>query len=50
MDIEIVGNALCLDFANTVNARPVAQWDVLATLNDAVATRRSSRPPGRCAS
>jgi predicted RNA-binding Zn ribbon-like protein len=37
MDIEIVGNALCLDFANTVNARPVAQWDVLATPDDAVA-------------
>lgn len=36
-DIEIVGNALCLDFANTVNARPVTRWDVLATPNDAVA-------------
>ena len=37
VEIEIVGNALCLDFANTVNARPVAQWDVLTTVNDAVA-------------
>jgi predicted RNA-binding Zn ribbon-like protein len=37
VEIEIVGNALCLDFANTVNARPVAQWDVLATPDDAVA-------------
>ena len=37
MDIEIVGNALCLDLANTVNARPVARWDALATPEDAVA-------------
>lgn len=31
VDIELVGNALCLDFANTVNARPVARRDWLAT-------------------
>jgi predicted RNA-binding Zn ribbon-like protein len=37
VEIEIVGNALCLDLANTVNARPVAQWDVLATPDAAVA-------------
>ncbi|MGN9783050.1 CGNR zinc finger domain-containing protein [Nonomuraea sp. ZG12] len=30
-DIELVGNALCLDFANTVNARPVARRDWLGT-------------------
>lgn len=35
--IEIVGNALCLDFANTVSAWPVARWDVLAAAEDALA-------------
>lgn len=30
-EVELVGNALCLDFANTVNARPVARRDWLAT-------------------
>lgn len=33
--IELVGNALCLDFANTVNARPVAQRDWLGTADEA---------------
>ena len=28
--LELAGNALCLDFANTVNARPTAQRDYLA--------------------
>ncbi|MEV2272621.1 CGNR zinc finger domain-containing protein [Nonomuraea africana] len=31
IDVELVGNALCLDFANTVNSRPVAGRDWLAT-------------------
>lgn len=35
VEIEIVGNALCLDFANTVSGRPVARWDVLATTDEA---------------
>ncbi|HEX6233879.1 MAG TPA: ABATE domain-containing protein [Jiangellaceae bacterium] len=35
VEIEIVGNALCLDFTNTVSARPVARWDVLAAADDA---------------
>ncbi|MDV3222608.1 CGNR zinc finger domain-containing protein [Intrasporangium sp.] len=30
-DVELVGNALCLDFTNTVNARPNASRDWLAT-------------------
>lgn len=30
-EVELVGNALCLDFTNTVNARPVAQRDWLDT-------------------
>lgn len=33
--IELVGNALCLDFANTVNARPVAQRDWLGSAEEA---------------
>lgn len=33
--IELVGNALCLDFTNTVNARPVAQRDWLASADEA---------------
>ncbi|MEV0593220.1 CGNR zinc finger domain-containing protein [Nonomuraea cavernae] len=35
MDVELVGNALCLDFANTVNARPVARSDWLADEREA---------------
>ena len=27
--VELVGNALCLDFANTVSSRPLASWDLL---------------------
>ncbi|GAA4228178.1 putative RNA-binding Zn ribbon-like protein [Streptosporangium album] len=34
--VELVGNALCLDFANTVNARPVARRDWLGTPEEAV--------------
>ncbi|MDF5752943.1 ABATE domain-containing protein [Spongiactinospora sp. TRM90649] len=34
--IELVGNALCLDFANTVNDRPVADRDWLRTPDEAV--------------
>ncbi|MFG1947424.1 CGNR zinc finger domain-containing protein [Nonomuraea sp. NPDC048826] len=34
-EVELVGNALCLDFANTVNARPVARRDWLATPEEA---------------
>ncbi|HEY8472141.1 MAG TPA: ABATE domain-containing protein [Natronosporangium sp.] len=32
MAIELVGNALCLDFTNTVNARPVPTRDYLAAV------------------
>jgi len=35
-DVELIGNALCLDFANTVNARPVADRDWLRTSAEAV--------------
>jgi len=35
-EVELVGNALCLDFANTVNARPVARHDWLGTPEEAV--------------
>ncbi|MEU4547099.1 CGNR zinc finger domain-containing protein [Nonomuraea dietziae] len=34
--VELVGNALCLDFANTVNSRPVARRDWMATPEEAV--------------
>jgi predicted RNA-binding Zn ribbon-like protein len=35
--LELAGNALCLDFANTVNARPTAQHDYLASYADLLA-------------
>ncbi|HKE52909.1 MAG TPA: ABATE domain-containing protein [Actinomycetes bacterium] len=35
--LELAGNALCLDFANTVNARPTAQRDYLAGYSDLLA-------------
>lgn len=35
--LELAGNALCLDFANTVNARPAAQRDYLASYADLLA-------------
>jgi len=35
--LELAGNALCLDFANTVNGRPVAQRDYLADYADLLA-------------
>ncbi len=35
-EVELVGNAFCLDFANTVNARPVARRDWLATPDEAL--------------
>jgi predicted RNA-binding Zn ribbon-like protein len=35
--LELAGNALCLDFANTVNARPTAQRDYLTSYADLVA-------------
>ncbi|HEX6421804.1 MAG TPA: ABATE domain-containing protein [Acidimicrobiales bacterium] len=34
--LELVGNALCLDFANTLNVRPEPQHDYLATAGDLV--------------
>lgn len=34
--LELVGNALCLDFANTLNVRPHPQHDYLATAGDLV--------------
>lgn len=43
--IELVGNALCLDFANTVNARPVAQRDWLATAGEAATWARAVGHP-----
>ncbi|WP_051760639.1 CGNR zinc finger domain-containing protein [Herbidospora cretacea] len=33
--VELVGNSFCLDFANTVNARPVARRDWLNTPEEA---------------
>jgi predicted RNA-binding Zn ribbon-like protein len=35
--LELAGNALCLDFANTVNCRPVPQRDYLAEYADLLA-------------
>lgn len=40
-DVELVGNALCLDFANTVNARPVARRDWLASPAEVVTWARA---------
>ncbi|MBB5787763.1 CGNR zinc finger domain-containing protein [Jiangella mangrovi] len=44
-DVELVGNALCLDFANTVNARPVATRDWLATPEQALTWARAVGHP-----
>ncbi|TDC53574.1 hypothetical protein E1212_05210 [Jiangella ureilytica] len=44
-DVELVGNALCLDFANTVNARPVVRRDWLATPEQAVTWARAAGHP-----
>ncbi|MGI5268344.1 CGNR zinc finger domain-containing protein [Nonomuraea sp. CA-218870] len=44
-EVELVGNALCLDFANTVNARPVAARDWLATSEQALAWARAAGLP-----
>lgn len=35
--LELAGNALCLDFANTVNSRPTAQHDYLAGYRELLA-------------
>jgi predicted RNA-binding Zn ribbon-like protein len=35
--LELAGNALCLDFANTVNARPTARRDYLSSYADLLA-------------
>lgn len=43
--MELVGNALCLDFANTVNARPVARRDWLATPEEALTWARAAGLP-----
>ncbi|WP_336207534.1 CGNR zinc finger domain-containing protein [Nonomuraea sp. LPB2021202275-12-8] len=40
-EVELVGNALCLDFANTVNARPVARRDWLAAPEGALTWARA---------
>lgn len=32
---DLVGNVLCLDFANTVSARPEAEWDALRECEEA---------------
>ncbi|WP_189128660.1 ABATE domain-containing protein, partial [Nonomuraea cavernae] len=45
MDVELVGNALCLDFANTVNARPVARSDWLAGEEEACIWARAAGHP-----
>ncbi|MEU8250438.1 ABATE domain-containing protein [Nonomuraea sp. NPDC048916] len=45
MDVELVGNALCLDFANTVNARPVARRDWLASAEEAETWARAVGHP-----
>lgn len=44
-EIELVGNALCLDFTNTVNARPVAQRDWLVTADEATIWARAAGRP-----
>lgn len=44
-DVTPVGNALCLDLTNTVNARPVAQRDRLATVGDARSWARDVQRP-----
>jgi predicted RNA-binding Zn ribbon-like protein len=44
-EIELVGNALCLDLANTVNVRPVASRDWLGTLDDASGWARAVGRP-----
>ncbi|WP_344917798.1 CGNR zinc finger domain-containing protein [Streptosporangium oxazolinicum] len=45
IDVELVGNALCLDFANTVNSRPVVRRDWLATPEEAVTWARAAGRP-----
>ncbi|WP_440098587.1 CGNR zinc finger domain-containing protein [Streptosporangium sp. H16] len=45
IDVELVGNALCLDFANTVNSRPVARRDWLATPGETVTWARAAGRP-----
>jgi predicted RNA-binding Zn ribbon-like protein len=44
-EIEHVGNALCLDFANTVNVRPTPSTDWLATPDAAATWARSAGVP-----
>jgi predicted RNA-binding Zn ribbon-like protein len=44
-DVELVGNALCLDFANTVNARPVARRDWLGSPAEVVTWARAVGHP-----
>ncbi|PZF82671.1 CGNR zinc finger domain-containing protein [Jiangella anatolica] len=44
-DVELVGNALCLDFANTVNARPVARRDWLASPEEVTTWARAVGHP-----
>ncbi|TDE13076.1 CGNR zinc finger domain-containing protein [Jiangella asiatica] len=44
-EIELVGNALCLDFANTVNTRPATRRDWLATPEQALAWARAAGHP-----
>lgn len=41
VDVELVGNALCLDFTNTVNARPHPSRDWLAGPKEAEAWARA---------
>ncbi|MGV9304112.1 CGNR zinc finger domain-containing protein [Nonomuraea sp. NPDC003727] len=43
--MELVGNALCLDFANTVNSRPVARRDWLAVPEQALTWARAAGHP-----
>ncbi|MFB9676121.1 CGNR zinc finger domain-containing protein [Streptosporangium vulgare] len=45
IDVELVGNALCLDFTNTVNSRPVARRDWLATPEEAVTWAHAAGHP-----
>ncbi|WP_053204487.1 CGNR zinc finger domain-containing protein [Jiangella muralis] len=44
-EVELVGNALCLDFANSTNWRPVAQRDWLASPAGAVTWARAVGHP-----
>ncbi|GAB1819727.1 CGNR zinc finger domain-containing protein [Herbidospora sp. RD11066] len=45
MEVELVGNAFCLDFTNTVNTRPIARRDWLATPEEALTWSEAAGHP-----